>query len=170
MSDSQIKAAVAAAEGLSLGQPGKAPFQGTNIYVKYLDDNVTDDKLREMFAGCGQVTFAKVEMDKEKGVSKGFGYVNFSTSEEAAKAVTEMNGKTVGTKPLYVCPHMTREQRSHFVLSAGVMGTGQPLPLPPSPSSSPSLFLPLPLRHTRRKLGSLSNRQMQRIWSAFNSE
>ena len=97
-----------------------APFQGTNLYVKYLDDNVTDDKLRDMFAGCGQVVFAKVEMDKEKGISKGFGYVNFSTPEEATKAVTEMNGKTVGTKPLYVCLHMSREQRLQFALSQGM--------------------------------------------------
>jgi len=96
------------------------PFQGTNLYVKYLDDNVNDEKLREMFAGCGQVTSAKVEMDKEKGISKGFGYVNFSTSEEATKAVTEMNGKTLGTKPLYVCLHMTRDQRTQFVLSQGM--------------------------------------------------
>jgi polyadenylate-binding protein len=102
------------------GGADKAPFQGTNLYVKYLDDNVTDEKLREMFAGCGQVTSAKVEMDKEKGISKGFGYVNFSTSEEATKAVTEMNGKTVGTKPLYVCLHMSREQRLQFVLSQGM--------------------------------------------------
>ena len=75
--------------------------------MKYLDDDVNDEKLREMFAACGQITSAKVEMDKEKGVSKGFGYVNFSTPEEATKAVTELNGKTIGTKPLYVSLHMT---------------------------------------------------------------
>jgi polyadenylate-binding protein len=104
----------------AMGGADKAPFQGTNLYVKYLDDNVTDEKLRDMFAGCGQVVSANVEMDKEKGISKGFGYVNFSTSEEATKAVTEMNGKTVGTKPLYVCLHMSREQRLQFVQSQGM--------------------------------------------------
>jgi polyadenylate-binding protein len=102
------------------GGADKAPFQGTNLYVKYLDDNVTDEKLREMFAGCGQVVSANVEMDKEKGISKGFGYVNFSTHEEATKAVTAMNGKTVGSKPLYVCLHMSREQRLQFALSHGM--------------------------------------------------
>jgi polyadenylate-binding protein len=102
------------------GGADKALFQGTNLYVKYLDDDVTNDKLREVFAGCGQVTSAYVEMDKEKGISKGFGYVNFSTHEEATKAVMEMNGKTVGTKPLYVCLHMSREQRLQFVLSQGM--------------------------------------------------
>ena len=101
----------------SKGGPDKAPFQGTNLYVKYLDDDVNDEKLREMFAACGQITSAKVEMDKEKGVSKGFGYVNFSTPEEATKAVTEMNGKTVGTKPLYVSLHMSSDQRKQYILS-----------------------------------------------------
>ena len=102
------------------GVAGSKPFQGTNLYVKYLDDDVNDEKLREMFAGCGQVTSAKVEMDKEKGICKGHGYVNFSTPEEATKAVTEMNGKTLGTKPLYVSLHMTRDQRTQFVLSQGM--------------------------------------------------
>jgi polyadenylate-binding protein len=99
------------------GGADKAPLQGTNLYVKYLDHDVTDDKLREVFAGCGHITSANVEMDKEKGISKGFGYVNFSTDEEASKAVTEMKGKTVGTKPVYVCLHMSREHRLQFVLS-----------------------------------------------------
>jgi len=102
------------------GGADKVPFQGTNLYVKYLDDSVNDDKLREMFSACGQVTSAKVEVDKEKGISKGFGYVNFSTSEEATKAVTEMNGKTFGSKPLYVSLHMTRDQRMAFMISQGV--------------------------------------------------
>ena len=83
--------------------------------MKYLDDDVNDEKLREMFAACGQITSAKVEMDKEKGVSKGFGYVNFSTPEEATKAVTELNGKTIGTKPLYVSLHMPKITRLPFL-------------------------------------------------------
>jgi len=102
---------------LRIGADKGAPFQNTNLYVKYLDDDVTDDKLRAMFAACGQITSAKVEMDREKGVSKGFGYVNFSTAEEATKAVTELNGKTenngkiISSKPLYVSLHMTFQQR-----------------------------------------------------------
>jgi polyadenylate-binding protein len=101
----------------------KAPFQITSLYVKYLDDTVNDDVLRGMFYACGQVTSAKVEV-KENGISKGFGYVNFSTPEEATKAMTEMNGKTFGSKPLYVSLHMTRDQRMQFMMSQGIRQNG----------------------------------------------
>ena len=47
----------------------KAHFQGTDLYVKYLDDDVNDEMLREMFAACSHITSAKVEMDKKKGDS-----------------------------------------------------------------------------------------------------
>ncbi len=115
------------------GGVDKAPFQITSLYVKYLDDTVNDDVLRGMFYACGQVTSAKVEVDKEKGISKGFGYVNFSTHEEATKAVTEMNGKTFGSKPLYVSLHMTRDQRLQFMMSQGVRQNGfrQPMHMMP---------------------------------------
>jgi len=130
------------------GGADKAPLQGTNVYVKYLDDRVTDDKLREMFARCGQVACAKVEMHKEKGASKGFDYVNFSTQEEATKAATEMNGKTVGTKPLYLCLHMSSEQRLQFVLPQGVRHNNfrQPMCNPGMMPFSPGMMGQLPHR------------------------
>jgi polyadenylate-binding protein len=121
------------------GGADKAPFQGTNLYVKYLDDNVTDEKLREMFAGCGQVTSAKVEMDKEKGISKGFGYVNFSTPEEATKAVTEMNGKTIGTKPLYVSLHMDKKYRLQYIAQQSM---NRPQPYGRAPMYNPGMAMP----------------------------
>jgi hypothetical protein len=78
--------------------------------LKCLDDDVSDEKLPELFAACGQITSAKVMMDRERGISKGFGYVNFSSPEKATKAVTEFDGKTIGTKRLslstsaFTCP------------------------------------------------------------------
>ena len=78
-----------------------AHSHSTELFVKYLDGDVNDSKLREMFAMCGQVTFAEVQKDA-KGVSMGAGHVHFSFPEEAAKAFVEMNGKCIGTKPLYV--------------------------------------------------------------------
>ncbi len=47
----------------------------------------------------------------EKGASKGFGFVCFSAPDEATKAVTELNGKMIGTKPLYVSLAQRKDQR-----------------------------------------------------------
>lgn len=69
-------------------------FQGSNIYVKNIDDNVSDEGLRDHFSACGTITSAKVMRD-DKGISKGFGFVCFSTPEEANKAVNTYHGKWV---------------------------------------------------------------------------
>merc|ERR1712121_355086 len=97
--------------------------------VKNLDDSIDDEKLRKEFTPFGTITSAKVmtEEGRSKGVgfagpgaagvmtedgrSKGFGFVCFSTPEEATKAVTEMNGRIVGSKPLYVALAQRREDR-----------------------------------------------------------
>jgi len=85
-------------------------YQGVNLYIKNLDDDIDDTKLRGIFDQFGTITSAKVMTDS-RGVSKGFGFVCFSTPEEATKAVTEMNGKIVGSKPLYVALAQRKELR-----------------------------------------------------------
>ncbi|PPQ87966.1 hypothetical protein CVT25_001045 [Psilocybe cyanescens] len=85
-------------------------YQGVNLYIKNLEDDVDDDKLRTEFEVFGTVTSCKVMRD-EKGTSKGFGFVCFSTPDEATKAVAEMNNKMIGTKPLYVSLAQRREVR-----------------------------------------------------------
>lgn len=91
-------------------------YQGVNLYVKNLDDTIDDERLRKEFTPFGTITSAKVVM-MEDGRSKGFGFVCFSSPEEATKAVTEMNGRIVGSKPLYVALAQRKEDRKAHLAS-----------------------------------------------------
>jgi len=84
-------------------------FQGVNLYVKNLDDSINDERLLQEFSPYGTITSAKVMT--EDGRSKGFGFVCFSSPEEATKAVTEMNGRIIVSKPLYVALAQRKEDR-----------------------------------------------------------
>lgn len=95
---------------MKLQRERMSKYQGVNLYVKNLDEAIDDEKLRQEFSHCGTITSAKVMCD-EKGVSKGFGFVCFSTPEEATKAVTEMNGKMIISKPIFVALAQRKEQR-----------------------------------------------------------
>ncbi|PAA46230.1 hypothetical protein BOX15_Mlig009946g3 [Macrostomum lignano] len=89
---------------------------GVNLYVKNLDDTIDDEKLKAEFASFGNITSAKVMIDST-GRSKGFGFVCFVAPEEATKAVTEMNGKIVVSKPLYVALAQRKEDRKAHLAS-----------------------------------------------------
>ncbi|CAA2964394.1 polyadenylate-binding 8-like [Olea europaea subsp. europaea] len=84
--------------------------QGSNLYVKNLDDSIGDDELREVFSPFGSITSCKVMRDP-KGISRGSGFVAFLSPEEASRALLEMNGKIIVSKPLYVAPAQRKEDR-----------------------------------------------------------
>jgi polyadenylate-binding protein len=110
-------------EQLKIEQMNK--YQGVNLYVKNLEDTILDDELREHFAVLGNITSARVMKDKE-GKSKGFGFVCFSTPEEATKAVTEMNNKLLKNKPIYVALAQRKEVRRAQLEAQHTRGPGGP--------------------------------------------
>ncbi|KAE8725131.1 Cullin-associated and neddylation dissociated [Hibiscus syriacus] len=85
-------------------------YKASNVYVQNIDENVTDDELRDLFSQCGTITSAKLMRD-DKGTNKGFGFVCFSAPEEAAKAVGMFHGYIFGRKPLYVAIAQRKEDR-----------------------------------------------------------
>ncbi|ONK55044.1 uncharacterized protein A4U43_UnF8270 [Asparagus officinalis] len=85
-------------------------YQGVNLYLKNLDDSIGDDQLRELFAEFGTIKSCKVMRDPN-GISRGSGFVAFSSPEDASRALAEMNGKMVGCKPLYVAIAQRKEDR-----------------------------------------------------------
>lgn len=82
-----------------------------NIYVGNLAWSVTSDDLRELFSQFGTVTKAEVIADRETGRSRGFGFVEMSSDEEAQKAIEALNGSTHSDRPLTVNIAREREDR-----------------------------------------------------------
>ena len=72
------------------------------LYVGGLPYSTTDDELKSHFAQAGSVTSATIIMDKMSGRSKGFGFVEMSSDEEAQKAVSMFNGQDFGGRNLTV--------------------------------------------------------------------
>jgi len=85
-------------------------YQGVNLYVKNLDDEIDDERLQTEFSKFGSITSAKV-MTHDNGESKGFGFVCFTSPDEATKAITEMNGCTIVAKQLFVALAQRKEER-----------------------------------------------------------
>ncbi len=72
------------------------------LYVGNLPFSATEDSLKELFSESGTVTSATVIMDRDTNRSKGFGFVEMSTDEEATKAIELLNGKDVDGRALKV--------------------------------------------------------------------
>uniref|UniRef100_A0A673VHY2 Polyadenylate-binding protein n=1 Tax=Suricata suricatta TaxID=37032 RepID=A0A673VHY2_SURSU len=121
-------------------------YQGVNLYVRNLDDGIDDERLRKEFSPFGTITSAKVMM--EGGRSKGFGFVCFSSPEEATKAVTEMNGRIVGTKPLYVASAANKEELQARLINqyiqrmASVRAVPNPVINPYQPTQNCAAYYP----------------------------
>jgi len=104
------------------------PQSGVNLYVKNLDDTMTDEELKALFEKFGDVTSC-IAMKDDKGKCKGFGFISFAVADEATKAVTEMHLKVVSGKPLYVGLAEKKEDRAERLrnryTAGGMSGKGK---------------------------------------------
>ncbi|KAJ3101202.1 Protein phosphatase PP2A regulatory subunit B [Physocladia obscura] len=118
-------------------------YQGVNLYIKNLDDSIDDEALRTEFAPFGAITSARVMVDESKNISRGFGFVCFSSPDEATKAVTEMNGKLINGKPIYVALAQRKDVR-HAQLSAQMQQRAQLRMQQQIPAGYPGMYYPPP--------------------------
>jgi polyadenylate-binding protein len=98
-------------------------FMGVNLYVKNLDDQLDDKSLDAAFKGYGVITSSRI-MRNPDGTSKGFGFVCFSSPEEATAASNDMNGKVLGGKPIFVALAQRRDQRKEMLNQSLMQGGG----------------------------------------------
>lgn len=82
-----------------------------NLYISNLSYNISDEDLRLLFAYYGEITSAKVIMDRETGRSRGFGFVELSDDELAKKAIEELNQASYDGKVINITEARPREDR-----------------------------------------------------------
>jgi RNA recognition motif-containing protein len=90
-----------------------------NIYVSNLSFNVQDEDLRGFFTPYGEVTSAKVIMDRFTGKSKGFGFVEMADDAASKKAIAELDNATVDGRNIKVMEARPKEERTNRGDSSG---------------------------------------------------
>jgi RNA recognition motif-containing protein len=83
-----------------------------NIYVSNLSFNTNDAELNELFSAYGEVSSAKVIMDRESGRSRGFGFVEMPNDAEGKEAMAGLNNKEVEGRAMAVSVAKEREERT----------------------------------------------------------
>ena len=81
------------------------------LYVGNLSYSTSDDDLQQQFSRYGQVSSAKVMMDRDNGRSKGFGFVEMGSASEAQSAIQGLHGQTLDGRSLVVNLARPREER-----------------------------------------------------------
>ena len=84
---------------------------GSKLYVGNLSYNVTGSQLQEIFSPHGAIQSAEIIADRETGQSKGFGFVQMGSDDEAKTAISALNGKEIGGRALTVNEAKPRSER-----------------------------------------------------------
>jgi RNA recognition motif-containing protein len=97
-------------------RPARYPGEGfcsmaKKLYVGNLSYNTTEDNLRNLFAAYGNVTSAKIIFDRDSGNSKGFGFIEMGSDEEASAAIAGANGHELDGRQLRVNEAMDKPAR-----------------------------------------------------------
>ena len=95
-----------------------------NIYISNLSFNVQDDDLRQLFTEFGEISSAKVIMDRESGKSRGFGFVEMPNDEEGQKAIAELDQCEYDGKTINVNVAKPREDKPRTFNRGGGGGGG----------------------------------------------
>jgi RNA recognition motif-containing protein len=98
---------------------------GKKLYVGNLPYSVRDGDLEQAFGQFGSVTSAKVMMERDTGRSKGFGFVEMGTDEEAQSAINGMNGQPLGGRSVVVNEARPMEERPPRSGGGGFGGGGR---------------------------------------------
>jgi RNA recognition motif-containing protein len=98
----------------------------TKLFVGSLSWNVSDDQLKDFFSTVGTVASATVIMDRETNRSKGFGFVEMSSDDEAKAAIDQLNGKELDGRAVTVNEARPREERPRGGGGGGGGGFGGP--------------------------------------------
>jgi len=97
---------------------------GKKLYVGNLSYSTTSEDLQQLCSEHGSVVSAQVIMDRESGRSKGFGFVEMGTDEEAQAAISALNGRAVGGRNLRVNESIPQAPRSGGFGGGGAGGGG----------------------------------------------
>ncbi len=92
---------------------------GKKLYAGNLPYTITEEELNTFFAQAGAVESVRIIIDRDTGRSKGFGFVEMATDEEAKKAIETLNGQDVGGRPIKINEANPQERRPGGGMSAG---------------------------------------------------
>jgi polyadenylate-binding protein len=97
----------------------------TNVYIKDIDPEISDEELRIKFSQFGEITSAII-MRNDQNVSRGFGFVAFTNHESATRAVNTMNGQILGSKKL-TCGRAQKRSERDAILKKSLQQKNQSL-------------------------------------------
>lgn len=98
---------------------------GKKLYVGSLPFSATEESLRDLFSSIGEVESVSVITDRDTGRSKGFGFVEMSSAEDAKKAIEQLNGKTFMERALVVNEARPQQPRQGRDSGGGRGGFGR---------------------------------------------